>query len=193
MLDGGPSRVPQPNDRRAAYRQQAPVRQQPESPRPTPEPQPMLASPPAVDAKRSQPNWLKSAIIPVVLLLALAVAGWLTWSSLRSDGAAMVENDRYQAVFLAGGQIYFGKLDFVSADYMRLTEVFYVQSGANQPAGDEAEAAEGSDLQLIKLGEEVHAPEDEMFINRDQVLFFENLKQDGQVVELIENYRSGQN
>ncbi len=45
--------------------------------------------------------------------------------------------------------------------------------------------------QLIKLGEEVHGPEDAMIINRDQVLFYENLKPGGKVSQLIQNYKSG--
>jgi hypothetical protein len=45
------------------------------------------------------------------------------------------------------------------------------------------------DKKLIKLGKEVHGPEDAMIINRDQVQFYENLKSDGEVAKLIDQYK----
>lgn len=46
-------------------------------------------------------------------------------------------------------------------------------------------------MQLIKRGEEVHGPEDAMIINRDQVLYYENLKPSSKVSQLIQKYMSG--
>ena len=43
---------------------------------------------------------------------------------------------------------------------------------------------------LQKLGSELHGPEDQMVINRDQVQFWENLKDDGQVVKAITTYKA---
>ena len=54
-------------------------------------------------------------------------------------------------------------------------------------------AQESTGMQLIKLGEEVHGPEDTMVINRDQMLFFENLKSDGKVTQLIRQHSQGGN
>lgn len=44
-------------------------------------------------------------------------------------------------------------------------------------------------MQLIKLGDEIHGPEDEMILSKDQVLFYENLKTDGKVAQSIEKYK----
>ena len=44
-------------------------------------------------------------------------------------------------------------------------------------------------MQLIKLGSEIHGPDDEMIINKDQVLFFENLKTDSTVAKSIASYQ----
>jgi ABC-type Zn uptake system ZnuABC Zn-binding protein ZnuA len=43
-------------------------------------------------------------------------------------------------------------------------------------------------VQLIKLGSEVHGPEDAMMIAKAQVLFYENLKPDGKVAQSISKY-----
>jgi len=40
-------------------------------------------------------------------------------------------------------------------------------------------------LELVKLGNELHGPEDQMSVNRDQILFIEKLKADSQVVKTI--------
>jgi hypothetical protein len=45
-----------------------------------------------------------------------------------------------------------------------------------------------SDISLVKLGCELHGPEDEMLINRSQIVFWENLKEDGQVTQAVAEY-----
>ena len=195
MLGGSPSRVPQPVDRQTAYRQQESVRRQPEDSRPTngePAHVPQSAPQAAPPKQKSSKNGMKPFIIALIVLVA-CVAGWLAWSTLRGDAAVQIDSDKHQAVFFASGQVYFGKLEVLNDDYMKLSEVFYIQSGSSDEAGDSQNPQESSEnsMRLIKLGEEVHGPEDAMVINRDQVLFFENLKSDGNVSQLIENYKSG--
>jgi len=91
--------------------------------------------------------------------------------------------------------VYFGKLDSLNGQYSRLTDVFYIQAteaeqNAQNPQNSDVNT---TDLQLIKLGNEVHGPEDEMLINRDQILFVENLKTDGRVSDSIRQYYNALN
>ena len=91
--------------------------------------------------------------------------------------------------------MYFGKLEEVNSQYLKLSNVFYIQSGSTDTSVDEqtSETSQSQgDMKLIKLGDEVHGPEDAMVINRDQMLFFENLRSDGKVVQLIQSHTSGQ-
>ena len=44
---------------------------------------------------------------------------------------------------------------------------------------------------LIKLGGELHGPKDQMTINRNQILFIEELKADSKVVTAIVASRKG--
>ena len=46
-------------------------------------------------------------------------------------------------------------------------------------------------VSLVKLGDELHGPADKMEINRDQILFIEDLKPNSQVVMAIKNYKTG--
>ena len=48
------------------------------------------------------------------------------------------------------------------------------------------------EINLVKLGGELHGPVDEMKINRDQILLIEELRADSNLVKAIENYKANQ-
>jgi len=95
----------------------------------------------------------------------------------------------YQAVFLTNGQVYFGKIESQNHRYLKLTNIYYLQL-KDSLQGQDSQNTEGdkSDLSLVKLGNELHGPKDEMLINRDQILFIENLKEDSKVLKAIVEY-----
>ena len=123
-------------------------------------------------------------IIIAVSVAVLAVTAGVTSILLltnsikydRYDKNDFIELTAYQAIFLTNDQIYFGHLKNISPDYLILSDVFYVKIN------------EGGTGQLVKLGAgEPHGPRDEMIINQDQVLFWENLKPDSQVIKTIQS------
>jgi cytoskeletal protein RodZ len=129
--------------------------------------------------------------IGVVIVVALAVLGILSF--YRSSTAAVIDTSKYQAVFFTNGQVYFGKLQVLNANYMSLTDVFYLQTKSTTTDSTNPQQTtpqSSSDVQLIKLGDEIHGPSDQMVINKDQVLFFENLKSDGKVTQSITAYQA---
>jgi hypothetical protein len=135
---------------------------------------------------------LKLAMIAgaaTVGLLLLLLVGWFVY---RSSTAANIDTSRYQAVFFTNGQVYFGKLESLNSGYMKLSDIYYLQAqaAANESENPQETSSKSSDVQLIKLGNEVHGPEDEMIISKDQILFFENLKTDGKVSDSIKQYQS---
>lgn len=89
----------------------------------------------------------------------------------------------YQAVFLSNGQVYFGKITHRGWKSLSVRDVYYLQV-KNIPTSSVAT----DDLSLIKLGNELHGPEDGLEINWDHVLFIESLRSDSRVVNAIENY-----
>jgi hypothetical protein len=92
-------------------------------------------------------------------------------------------NATYQAVFLANGQVYFGKIISDKGGYITLNNIYYLQ--AVQPI--QGSSAESQPFSLVKLGKELHGPADIMYINKSQVLFYEDLRADSNVVKTIEN------
>lgn len=98
---------------------------------------------------------------------------------------AVVEGT-YYAVFVDNGQVYFGQLNDRDGDFYRLEDVFYLDSRQNPQ-----DAAAAAGLSLVKLGNEAHGPKDYMDLNRDHVLFIEEMKADSKVMQAIAEYKSG--
>lgn len=101
---------------------------------------------------------------------------------------ATVNRSAYQAVFLTNSQVYFGKVANPWSKYVRLTDVYYLQTKEGVQSQDLASIATG-DMTLIKLGKEMHGPSDKMEINRSQILFIEDLKDDSKVVQAIKDFK----
>ena len=122
-------------------------------------------------------------IIIVCLIVVGFVAGvvgssfltdWLKYD--RYDKKEFIDSDTYQAVFLTNDQIYFGYLKDINSDFLILSDVYYVKI-SEEGAG-----------QLVKLGAiEPHGPKDQMTISKEQVLFWENMRLDSQVVKTIQS------
>lgn len=200
MLDGGPSRIPQPIDQREAGRSRLVHRQPAVSSRaPEPEPAPLAdVAPSAPRSRREKPNKSKRSwviwLVAVIVVALAAVAGFMVWqNSFNSKIQASIDDSKYQAVFFDNGQVYFGKLSILDKEYFLLDDVFYVQSNATtgEDPDQEPEDSTENTQKLIKRGAEVHGPADPMVVSRDKVMFFENLKTDGKVTQLIRGYKSG--
>lgn len=139
-------------------------------------------------------------VIAGISLIAIVLIGLGVWWALKETTGAgtAIKKDNYQAVFLTNGQVYFGKLKNSQGDYLALEDIYYLQVDSSiQPSTDDSDvtsqqnqrAANSNNVQLIKLGNELHGPEDKMLISAEQVLFWENLKTDGKVAEAIKDYK----
>lgn len=153
------------------------------------------ATEPAASAKSSKAPWIVLAVVVVVLVVLGVLFRDKLFGGAKDKGAATPQVSGYQAVFLTNGQVYFGKLTNAEGDFMTLKDIYYLQvvqpplQGQQQP-GQPAAAAQQPQISLVKLGNELHGPMDEMKISRPQVLFYESLKEDGQVVQAIKSYKA---
>lgn len=149
-------------------------------------------------ATASRSGVVGKLLVISLIVVSVAVTAFVGFAIVSNVNDDLVKSDQYQAVFLTDGQIYFGKLDTSNEEYAVLSDIYYLQvQQVVQPVqGEEGDEAEGEDAQqqisLAKLGNELHGPEDEMYINRDNVLFWENLKEEGSVVEAIRNFQNGE-
>lgn len=132
-----------------------------------------------------------TSLVALVLLIAI---GWLIWSNNNSGNgeAGQLNKNKYQAVFLNGGATsgsvayttYFGHVTKLTSSYVILKDVYYLTTASS------TDNSQSSNPQLTKLGcQQLHSPEDEMVINRSQVAFWENLQDNGKVVQAIKTFQ----
>jgi len=119
------------------------------------------------------------ALILVVLVVRTQLFRAGVASLFSPSAAEVIDHNAYQAVFLTNGSTYFGKLQAQGDEWFLLSDVFYL-------------SASDQSTQLIKRGSEAQGPSEPMIISREQVLFIENLREDGDIVTLIKKFKSGQ-
>jgi hypothetical protein len=130
-----------------------------------------------------------TCLVAIVLLLSI---GWLIFgtNSVNSE-SDKVDKSKYQAVFLNGGATsgavayttYFGHITKLNNNYFVLNSVYYLTTSTTNNA-------QSANPQLTKLGcQQLHSPYDEMIINRNQVAFWENLQDNGKVVQAIKTFQ----
>lgn len=121
---------------------------------------------------------LSITVVMVGVLLAL-----FFFEGDRED--SYVDSTKHQAIFLNNGQVYFGNITDLNKDFLTLSNIYYLRVNQQVQPGQQASQ---NDVSLVKLGCELHGPQDNMVVNRDQVTFWENLKDDGQVAKAIAEY-----
>lgn len=138
--------------------------------------------------RSSRAPWIVLAVVVVLALAALAFVFRGSFGPKTDSGLS-----GYQAVFLTNGQVYFGKMGRGSSDYVTMTDIYYLQENGQQQGSSTAQqaaAAANPQLSLVKLGNELHGPQDLMFINRSQILFYENMESSGKVAQAIAAYKA---
>lgn len=143
-------------------------------------------------------SFKKLAIVGLIIFVLgatgylIVVKGGVNSISNRTATGNSADKNQYQAVFLTNGQVYFGKLADNGGNYVKLNDIYYLQTQEKVQPKDSKDTSNQSNLSLIKLGKELHAPSDEMNISRQQVLFWENIQEDGKVGQAIKEYKKGQ-
>ena len=131
---------------------------------------------------RSGAGWL-------AFLLALAIL-WKIGSSfgvLPSLSFPSVDGNKYQAVFLTNGQVYFGHIKEANRDYAMLSDIYYLRvSEQLQPPSQQPQTS----INLVKLGSEIHGPEDSMYVPKGQIIFWENMRDDSPVTQVINQLKT---
>lgn len=132
-------------------------------------------------------NWGKlgsSVLVGAVIVLLVALVAFVALGGNAPKAESKyVDSSKLQAVFLNTGQVYFGNVTSLNSKYFVLSNIYYLQTSST---GTEANA--NTNVSLVKLGCELHEPLDQMVINRDQVTFWENLGDNGQVAKAVETF-----
>src|SRR3990167_8126851 len=124
----------------------------------------------------------------VFWIVILAAVVLVVYMLVRGQSLVTRAPDNYQAVFLDNNQVYFGRLKSVNRDLWSLTDIYYLRAGTVQNAGT---GSPEDKLDLIKLGGELHGPLDEMIINKEHVVFYEDISESGEIMKLIRKHQTG--
>jgi hypothetical protein len=130
-------------------------------------------------------RWGSGVLLVVVVLLVVAVLVALGFGGPKSEGS-YVDSGKLQAVFLNTGQVYFGDIKSLNSKYLVLKNIYYLQTSNN--GSTTSTTAANTNVSLVKLGCELHSPYDQMIINREQVTFWENLQDSGQVAKAVKTF-----
>ena len=112
----------------------------------------------------------------VVALFAATFAFVRWWDfTMPTLGSA-----RYQAVFLANGQTYFGHYIDRLGPYAKIEDAFYIQQ---TPAADDQSTPESK---IVRRGSELHQPLPSVLIPKSAILFIEDLRPDAGVGQFMD-------
>ena len=118
---------------------------------------------------------MKQMLAVFLVCLALFSAGCT--STQPNPASATVDANKYYAVLLSNGSVYFAKLEGFGSAYPVLHDVYYVQSATNPDTKAVTNV-------LVKRGKEWHAP-DRMIVSEKAILFVEPVGADSKVSQLI--------
>lgn len=122
------------------------------------------------------------------LLVGLIIVVYANNNNNKDIESKYIYSNKLQAVFLNTGQVYFGNIETLNNNFLRLTNIFYLQTSSG--SSTTTSSSSSNNVTLVKLGCELHMPYDQMLINRSQVTFWENLQSDGQVAKAVSTWDS---
>ena len=145
------------------------------------------ASKPAGNAKSyGKAIFVFAILIFVFVLIFTGISLWQD-GTVRNTIQLFKYKGSYQAVFLTSGQAYFGNITEINNEYIIMKNAFSIKVQQAQ-ADEEGEEVSSSEIKLLSIEEEFYEPEGYMLIEKDSILFIEELKDSSQIIEIIENY-----
>jgi hypothetical protein len=131
------------------------------------------------------------SVLLVLVVIGIFWSWWLFGRNTSFNENQNINTHEFQAIFLTNGQVYFGKLANLNNKYVTIHDVYYLQVQQNSSLqGASSTTTPNSQVSLVKLGNELHGPEDKMYIASGQMLFWENMKDSSKVVQAIDKYQN---
>ncbi|HSX47800.1 MAG TPA: hypothetical protein VLF63_03425 [Patescibacteria group bacterium] len=142
--------------------------------------------------KSDKNMWSRVGIVAIVVAVAILLVGMILLlfanNPNKNSESKFVFTNKLQAVFLNTGQVYFGNITNLNNRYTTLTNIYYLQT-TNSSGSAAAANSSSNNVTLVKLGCELHMPYDQMVINNNQVTFWENLQDNGQVAKAVATFQ----
>lgn len=111
-------------------------------------------------------------------ILIIVVFGLLSIQGCWQDTNPKIQTE-YQAVVLSNGQYFFGKVEFLGKEYVRLKDVFYIYPQIDPQTKRVTNT-------LMKKGNELHGS-NQMYINTRYVMAIEPVSSESTIAKLIKD------
>ena len=128
---------------------------------------------------------MKKILSYLLLIIFILLIIWLGFIIVKK----VVSAPNYQAVKLASGEVYFGKLHLFPR--LKMTDAHYVQYTPAKPASPELQRGEEGDTtatpenQLLPLSAMAFQPTNTLYLLKEQISWWTDLSPDSQIVKLI--------
>lgn len=133
------------------------------------------------------------ALLFAVIVGALYFS-YVKYFSKSEIGASLMNSSlvasKYSAVFLDNGDVYFGKLSQKESTFVVLKDAYYLRVTQKKQTDEEGNPVDVPQLDLVKLGSEVHKPVGIIEIQRGHILSIQELAPDSQVIEVMNAKRN---
>lgn len=113
-------------------------------------------------------------------VVVLGVTITLVWQSFTSP----IDKSGYQLVKLTNGEMFFGKLQNTTGDYLRLEDAYFIPATTETTTTNKSTPAE---VELIPRSATVAKSKTPMYLRTDQVAYWENLATDSKVADTLKS------
>jgi len=134
--------------------------------------------------------FLIATVVFVGLVLAVRQPGWLSSgkkllsgqmkSPEQTENKGSESSSAFWAVYLDSGQVFYGRKDKSDKNYVVMSNVFYYHLAIK--------LTKSGNVRLVKVGTEIHQPQDFVYVNKQHIDRQEQLSSDSKVVKAIEQY-----
>lgn len=128
------------------------------------------------------------AVAVVATGLYYAYNSYYSKSSTASPAASFFAN-KYFAVFLDNGDVYFGKISNKESTFVMVDDAFYLKVTQVTQKNNEGKSVDVPQLNLVKLGNEVHKPIGKIEIQRSHIVSIQELAPDSEAITVMKNYK----
>ncbi|MFA6423667.1 MAG: hypothetical protein WCW17_04465 [Patescibacteria group bacterium] len=128
----------------------------------------------------------KKLFIALLVIIVLLFLGSSSYYLKKKNILFPNKTLQRQAVFLTNGQVYFGYIQSKNENYLVLKNIYYLQS-QDVILNSDANTSQKK-ISIVKLGSELHGPEDVMYINKENILFYEDMRNNSKINDAIEKY-----
>ncbi|MEK7460433.1 MAG: hypothetical protein AAB628_02705 [Patescibacteria group bacterium] len=126
-------------------------------------------------------------LLGVIIIFAsyFAYSNYVIKPEVTTAPKASVFDDKFFGVFLDTGDIYFGKLSNKESSFVTVDDAFYLRVTENTEKDKNGKPLGAPQLNLIKLGTEMHKPTGKIEIQRTHIVSIQELSADSEVIKLM--------